>query len=148
MVFLTLSLKATFKVMWRWHEFTIFKWRHWTPNQSKLLGHLTLVIINFCFHTCSRHPVVHSCRWSIGMVASSSTPPPSAWEGSLEICSSVACCTTWYGSTSLQQLHKGSCSLHVSSHNLRADCQRRTLVPPLISSANAAILVLCPTSVH
>ena len=41
-------------------------------------------------------------------------------------------------STSLQQSFKGSCSLLVSGHNLRADCQWRTLVPPLNSGANAA----------
>ena len=29
-----------------------------------------------------------------------------------------------------------SCSFHVSGHNLRADCQRRTLVPPFNSGAN------------
>ena len=43
-----------------------------------------------------------------------------------------------YGSTSLQQSSKGSCSLLVSGYNLRADCQWRTLVPPLNSGANAA----------
>ena len=29
--------------------------------------------------------------------------------------SSITCCTAWYGSTSLQRLSKGNCSLHVSS---------------------------------
>ena len=47
-------------------------------------------------------------------------------------------CTALYGSTSLQQSSKGSCSLLVSGHNLWADCQWRTLVPPLNSGANAA----------
>ena len=47
-------------------------------------------------------------------------------------------CTALYGSTSLQQSSKGSCSLLVSGYNLRADCQWRTLVPPLNSGANAA----------
>ena len=42
-----------------------------------------------------------------------------------------------YGSTSLQQSSKGSCSLLVSDHNIRADCQWRTLVPLLDSGANA-----------
>ena len=45
----------------------------------------------------------------------------------------------WYGSTSLQQSSKGSCSLLVSGHILRADCQWRTLVPPLNCGANAAL---------
>ena len=40
--------------------------------------------------------------------------------------------------TSLQQSSKGSCSLLVSGHNARADCQWHTLVPPLNSGANAA----------
>ena len=60
-------------------------------------------------------------------------------EGSLWIC--PVCwmlCTALYGSTSLQQSSKGSCSLLVSGHNLQADCQWRTLVPPLNSGANAA----------
>ena len=61
------------------------------------------------------------------------------WGGSLGIC--FVCwmlCTALYGSTSLQQSSKGSCSLLVSGYNLRADCQWRTLVPPLNSGANAA----------
>ena len=46
------------------------------------------------------------------------------WGGSLGSVWSVACCTAWYGSTSLQQSSNGSCSLHVSGNNLQADCQR------------------------
>ena len=38
----------------------------------------------------------------------------------------------------LQQSSKGSCSLLVSGHNLRVDCQWRTLAPPLSSGADAA----------
>ena len=61
------------------------------------------------------------------------------WGGSLGICSVCwMLCTALYGSTSLQQSSKGSCSLLVSGYNLRADCQWRTLVPPLNSGANAA----------
>ena len=41
-------------------------------------------------------------------------------------------------STSLQKSSKGSCSLLVSGHNLRVDCQWHTLVPLLNSGANAA----------
>ena len=69
---------------------------------------------------------------------------------SLESAPSVVCCTAWYqkyimyfwwyGSISLQQSSKESCNLHVSSHNLRTDCQRLTLVPPLNSGAYAAPL--------
>ena len=44
----------------------------------------------------------------------------------------------WYASTSLQQSSKESCSLRVSGHNLRGDCQWRTLVPPL-KSAGAGV---------
>ena len=45
-----------------------------------------------------------------------------------------------YGRTSLQQLSKESCSLHVSGHNRRADYQRRTpgLLTPLNSDADLA----------
>ena len=53
------------------------------------------------------------------------------WGGSLGICSVCwMLCTALYGSTSLQQSSKGSCSLLVSGHNLRAECQWCTLVPP------------------
>ena len=45
-------------------------------------------------------------------------------------------------STRSQQSSKGSCSLLVAGHNLRADCQWRTLVPPLNSGANAAPAVV------
>ena len=51
---------------------------------------------------------------------------------------SIITCLHRYGSTSLQQSFKGSCSLHESGHNLRADCQWRTLVPPFANGANAA----------
>ena len=44
----------------------------------------------------------------------------------------------FFGSTILQQSSKGSCSFLVSGYNLRADCQWRTLVPPLNSRADAA----------
>ena len=47
-------------------------------------------------------------------------------------------CSALYGSTSLQQSSKGSCSLLVSGHNLPADCQWRTLAHLLNSGANAA----------
>ena len=61
------------------------------------------------------------------------------WGGSLGICSVCwMLCTALYGSTSLQQSSKGSCSLLVSGYNLWADWQWRTLVPPLNSGANAA----------
>ena len=61
------------------------------------------------------------------------------WGGSLGFCSVCwMLCTALYGSTSLQQSSKGSCILLVSGYNLRADCQWRTLVPPLNSRANAA----------
>ena len=43
-----------------------------------------------------------------------------------------------YGSISLQQSSKRSCSLHVSGHNLRADRQRLTPAPLFNSCAKAA----------
>ena len=59
--------------------------------------------------------------------------------GSLGFFASVACCMAWYENTSLQQSSKGSCSLSVSGHNLRADCQWHTLEPLLNCGANAAL---------
>ena len=38
---------------------------------------------------------------------------------------SVACSTTWYGSTSLQQSSERSCSFHHSGHNLQSYCKRQ-----------------------
>ena len=70
--------------------------------------------------------------------ASSSTFCPHSG-GSLGSVPSVAFCMAWYGSTSLQQSSKGSCSLLVSGHNLRVYCQWRTLVPLLNCVANAAL---------
>ena len=54
--------------------------------------------------------------------------------------SSSVCCMLYIivGSTSLQQLFKGSCNLHVSGDNIRVDCQQLTVVPLLNSVANAA----------
>ena len=67
----------------------------------------------------------------IWMVASSSIFHPYPYRV-IEICTEalyIVC---------LQQSSKGSCSLLVSSHYLRADCQQCTLGPPFNSSANAA----------
>ena len=76
--------------------------------------------------------------WSLVVVLSAPI-----WGGSLGICSVCwMLCTALYESTNLQQSSKGSCSLLIFGYNLRADCQWRTLVPPLNSAANAA-----PTSV-
>ena len=60
-------------------------------------------------------------------------------KGPLGSVPSIACCNAWCGSTSLQQSFKGSCSLHVAGHNLRADCHgvpwllRSTAVPMQLS---------------
>ena len=68
------------------------------------------------------------------MIASSSTFRPHPGR----VIPSVACCTAWYESTSLQQSSKGCCSLLVFGYYPRADCQWRTLVHLLNSGANAA----------
>ena len=74
------------------------------------------------------------------MIASSR--PSTSGEGHLATVPSVACSTAWYGKTiviyCLQQSSTGSCSLHVSGHNLLVDFKRLTLVPLFISGANAA----------
>ena len=80
-----------------------------------------------------------------GMIASSSTFRPHPGKVIRDLFRLLDAVTALYGSTSLQQSSKGSCSLLVSGYNLRADCQWRTLVPPLNSRANAApasVLVL------
>ena len=73
-----------------------------------------------------------------GMIASSSTFCPHPGRVIRDLFRLLDAFTALYGSTSLQQSSKGSCSLLVSGYNLRADCQWRTLVPPLNSGANAA----------
>ena len=73
-----------------------------------------------------------------GMIASSSTFCPHPGRVIRDLFRLLDAVTALYGSTSLQQSSKGSCSLLVSGYNLRADCQWRTLVPPLNSGANAA----------
>ena len=73
-----------------------------------------------------------------GMIASSSTFRPHPGRVIRDLFRLLDAVTVLYGSTSLQQSSKGSCSLLVSGYNLRADCQWRTLVPPLNSGANAA----------
>ena len=72
------------------------------------------------------------------MIASSSTFRPHPGRVIRDLFRLLDAVTALYGSTSLQQSSKGSCSLLVSGYNLRADCQWRTLVPPLNSGANAA----------
>ena len=73
-----------------------------------------------------------------GMIASSSTFRPHPGRVIRDLFRLLDAVTALYGSTSLQQSSKGSCSLLVSGYNLRGDCQWRTLVPPLNSGANAA----------
>ena len=78
-----------------------------------------------------------TCRGT-GMIASSSTFRPHSGRIIRDLFRLLDAVTALYGSTSLQQSSKGSCSLLVSGYNLRADCQWCTLVPPLNSGANAA----------
>ena len=73
-----------------------------------------------------------------GMIASSSTFRPHSRRVIRDLFRLLDAVTALFGSTSLQQSSKGSCSILVSGYNLRADCQWRTLVPPLNSGANAA----------
>ena len=73
-----------------------------------------------------------------GMIASSSTFRPHSGRVIRDLFRLLDAVTALYGSTSLQQSSKGSCSLLVSGYNLRADCQWCTLVPPLNSGASAA----------
>ena len=72
--------------------------------------------------------------YGTGMIASSSTFRPHSGRVIRDLFRLLDAVTALYGSTSLQQSSKGSCSLLVSGYNLRADCQWRTLV----SGANAA----------
>ena len=74
------------------------------------------------------HRSLNSLRGT-GMAANSSTFCPHLWRFIRDMFR--------HGSTSLQQLFKGSCSRHMSSNNLWVNCQF-TLAPPLNSGANAA----------
>ena len=90
-------------------------------------------------------PHQHDILRGTGMIASSSTFRPHLGRVIRDLFRLLDAVTALYGSTSLQQSSKGSCSLLVSGYNLRVYCQWRTLVPPLNSGANAApasVLVL------
>ena len=79
------------------------------------------------------------CQWrTLVSPLSSSTFRPHPGRVIRDLFRLLDAVTALYGSTSLQQSSKGSCSLLVSGYNLRADCQWRTLVSPLNSAANAA----------
>ena len=91
--------------------------------------------------TSDMHQIVlKACRptGGTGMIASITTFRPHPGRVIRDLFSLLDAVTALYGSTSLQQSSKGSCSLLVSGYNLQADCQWRTLVPPLNSGANAA----------
>ena len=102
----------------KYSEFSL-KWPYWPKSEVK---HFTYLLP----------------RRGTGMIASSSTFRPHSGRVIRDLFRLLDAVTALYGSTSLQQSSKGSCSLLVSGYNLRADCQWRTLVPPLNSGANAA----------
>ena len=97
------------------------------------------IATNWCLivRTWGDTPAVLIVRGT-GMSASSSTFRPHPGRVIRDLFRLLDAVTALYGSTSLQQSSKGSCSLLVSGYNLRADCQWHTLVPPLSSGANAA----------
>ena len=105
---------------------------------------MIIVVMSYCLHNVCTLLLfaliiggLHNC-WGTGMIASSSTFRPHSGRVIRDLFRLLDAVTALYGSTSLQQSSKGSCSLLVSGYNLRADCQWRTLVPPLNSGANAA----------
>ena len=100
----------------------------WFYNKKAYVGH-TEAIESLLILRCIR---------GTGMIASSSTFCPHPGRVIRDLFRLLDAVMALYGSTSLQQSSKGSCSLLVSGYNLRADCQWRTLVPPLNSGANAA----------
>ena len=69
------------------------------------------------------HEVMTSWLRGTGMIASSSTFRPHSGRVIRDLFRLLDAVTALYGSTSLQQSSKGSCSLLVSGYNLRADCQ-------------------------
>ena len=80
--------------------------------------------------------------WGTGMVASNSTSRPHMGRvtGICSVCRrlhSKGGLRKHYG---LQQSSKGTCSLHMSGCNLRADFQWPTLVLPFDNSADAALV--------
>ena len=78
-----------------------------------LAGHHYYMLIASC---CDLNPS-HACISPLNYVSF-------YWRWSLGICSvSWMLCTALYESTSLQQSSKDNCSLFISGHNLRADCQ-------------------------
>ena len=106
-------------------------------DESVLSSSLHYDIISFFFFSFFFYNSLERLRGT-GMIASSSTFRPHPGRVIRDLFRLLDAVTALYGSTSLQQSSKGSCSLLVSGYNLRADCQWRTLVPPLNSGANAA----------
>ena len=91
---------------------------------------LNLVERRICFlkdlifaHLCQLFEYVQINKmWGTGMIASSSTFRPHLGRVIRDLFRLLDAVTALYGSTSLQQSSKGSCSLLVSGYNLRADC--------------------------
>ena len=113
-----------------WHFMSINKDAKQNTLQKKCIP-----LLGYKIYLCSND--TPRC-WGTGMIASSSTFRPHSGRVIRDMFRLLDAVTALYGSTSLQQSSKGSCSLLVSGYNLRADCQWRTLVPPLNSGANAA----------
>ena len=97
-----------------------------TPENTNETQHLLSI--------CVYYPSITCILWGAGMIASSSTFRPHPGRVIRDLFSLLN--AILHGSTSLQQTSKGSCSLLVSSHNLREYFKWRTLVPPLVSSHN------------
>ena len=122
----------------------LFLWQ-FVLSQSVVVAVLSNAYVPLS-HCCDRvgkkdvssSPSTSLSLWGTGMIASSSTFRPHPGRVIRDLFRLLDAVTALYGSTSLQQSSKGSCSLLVSGYNLRADCQWRTLVPPLNSGANAA----------
>ena len=104
----------------------------YSPSKNTFMVQTRLFIVMYI-----RQPILYGSRGT-GMIASSSTFRPHPGRVIRDLFRLLDAVTALYGSTSLQQSSKGSCSLLVSGYNLRADCQWSTLVPPLNSGANAA----------
>ena len=117
-----------------WYEFTFIGGTSWHEYEFTLVG-LRVDMGRVDMGTSWLLSV-----WGTGLIASSSTFYPHLGRVT-GICS---ICHMLYNMVrkhySLQQSSTGSCSPHESGHNLRADCQWCTLVPPFDNSANAALV--------
>ena len=109
----------------------------WQPDKENWFNTYPAKLFYLYFQLLEVVSRYHDPRGT-GMIASSSALRPHPGRVIRDLFLQLH--VVWHGmEASLQQWSKGSCTLLVSGHNLRADCQWCTLVSPLNCGANTAL---------